>query len=114
MAGLDKGLQVTWTVIVIVSAWIGSHANALTGWIRQGILMACALGWISLDAQQQAIVFMFISGSFDLFTEKQTVPKSRVGERIDEKVAQQVTAITGTGDGTPAGAVLTTNKENVL
>lgn len=101
-------------MLVVASVWIGTHSNALTGWARQGILMACALGWIQLDAQQQAIVFMFISGSFDLFTEKQTVPKSRVGERIDEKVAQQVTAITGTGDGTPAGAVLTVNKENVI
>lgn len=101
-------------LIKLVFSWVGGHATKLAATLRAFFYMGTLLLWWHLTAEQLIGVMAFAEAFLYMFVETNTVSKVRVGERIEEKVAQQVTAITGTGDGTPAGAVLTTNKEKPL
>ena len=95
------------------SRWIAGHVVAGGEIIRQLVPVAIVFGFVHMTQEQQAVLFSAVSGIVAAVTGQGTVSKPRVGERIEEKVAKQVTAITGTGDGTPAGALLTAPKEKV-
>jgi len=93
------------------STWVATHVVAIGAAVTATLPVLSILGWIHLTVDELAGLQLGIAGIVAAVTGKGTVSKPRVGERIEEKVAQQVTAITGTGDGTPAGAVMTVNKE---
>lgn len=85
---------------MIAIRWIGEHSNKVRAAIWSALLLALALHYLTLDDTQMGVIGLALSNFLDLFVETNTVSKVRVGERIDEKVAQ----ITATGMG--AGLVV--------
>lgn len=96
------------------SKWVAGHVVVAGAVVNAVLPMLVILKVAHFTTEELAGLQLGVVAVVAAITGAGTVSKPRVGERIEEKVAKQVTAITGTGDGTPAGAVLTTKEEKPL
>ena len=78
------------TYLVAAAKWISAHTNKVTEFGRQVMYALILFHVINWTPEQQIGALAAISAFFAMFTEGGTVSKSRVGERIEEKVAAQL------------------------
>lgn len=79
---------------VMVSQWIGAHANKLSSAVRAFCYMMVGLNYTHLQDGQIGLILTFLEVALGLFTETNTVSKARMGERIEDVKAKYETGIT--------------------
>ena len=74
--------------LIAIGAWISSHTNKITEFVRQGIYALLLFHIIDWTPEQQIGALAAISAMLAMFTEGGTVSKQRMGERVAEVEAK--------------------------
>ena len=86
-------MAVTLAQVQTFASWVGAHSNKVSSTARACYLAVMALGWSHLTIEQAGAIGLAAESILGLFIESTTVSKARMGERMEEKIAERA----GTG-----------------